>query len=58
MICWRCVEDESMQYKTQVLETREYTDPEINENYIYRRRRCLNCGREFRTIERRIGEEA
>lgn len=47
-----------MQYKTQVLETREYTDPEINENYIYRRRRCLNCGREFRTIERRIGEEA
>jgi transcriptional regulator NrdR family protein len=56
MICHQCQTNDEA-YKTEVLETRERWNEEESETYIYRRRRCMNCGYVFLTFEFRGGED-
>jgi transcriptional regulator NrdR family protein len=43
-----CPECES---KTAVTETRHYEDPRANFEYVQRRRKCLECGHKFVSVE-------
>lgn len=58
MICQFCVnEDNEFSAKTEVLETRQYLDPETDMYYVERRRQCLECETRFTTVERVVEDD-
>jgi transcriptional regulator NrdR family protein len=58
MICQFCVDDTGSYFsKTEVLETRQYLDPETDMLYNQRRRQCLSCDTRFNTVERMVEDD-
>ena len=50
MVCDFCKE-----YRTKVIDSRNFYDPRDKKNYVERRRRCDQCSIVFTTIEKLIG---
>lgn len=58
MICMFCVDDKGEYFsKSEVLETRQFWDPNDDFYYNQRRRKCLSCETKFTTIERLAEDE-
>lgn len=57
MICPWCVAENNECQKTEVLETRQYWDPNDEQYYNERKRRCLNCSMKFTTAEKRVEDD-
>jgi transcriptional regulator NrdR family protein len=58
MICQHCVNEDGQYFsKTEVLETRQYLDPETEMLYNERRRQCLSCETRFTTVERMVEDD-
>jgi len=51
MQCPYCRLPKGTSYKTKVLDTRSYWEPNERRYYIERRRECTNCKERFTTIE-------
>lgn len=52
MICPHCRTTDGNGYKTKILETRTFWNPEKHFYFVERRHRCNNCTKEFWTVEK------
>ena len=51
MKCPFCVQPDGRAYKTKVIETRNYWEPNEKVFYVERRRECVHCEERFTTKE-------
>jgi transcriptional regulator NrdR family protein len=52
MLCPYCRTPEGNSYKTKILETRTFWNPERSHYFVERRHKCKGCEEEFWTVEK------